>query len=108
MTAPRRRWSFSLRTLFVLVAAFACWLGYSMNWIRERHAALAQDGVRHALQWRGSTGPMPLSLTILGESTVPVISLGTAELHGQKERMRQLFPEATVLCYIYTPETDRP
>jgi hypothetical protein len=37
---PRRRWyQFSLRTMFVLVTV-ACvvlaWVGYSLNWIRQR------------------------------------------------------------------------
>jgi hypothetical protein len=28
MTAPRRRWSFSLRTVFLAVTLVCCWLGY--------------------------------------------------------------------------------
>ncbi len=31
---------FSLRTLFVLITVFACWLGYELSWIRQRHQAL--------------------------------------------------------------------
>jgi hypothetical protein len=44
MTAPRRRWSFSLRTLFVVVTALGGslgWVTYQFNWIRERHRVLA-------------------------------------------------------------------
>ena len=37
MTAPKRRWpQFSLRTLFVVVTVFGCWLGYQLNWIQQR------------------------------------------------------------------------
>ena len=42
MTAPKRRWfRWSLRTMFVVVTLFAVWLGYSLNWIRERDKILA-------------------------------------------------------------------
>jgi hypothetical protein len=38
-----RRWfRYSLRTLFVVVTAFACWLGYEWNWIRQRREFLAK------------------------------------------------------------------
>ena len=38
MTAPKRRWfRFSLRMMFVVVTVFGCWLGYELNWIRQRH-----------------------------------------------------------------------
>ena len=41
MTAPERRcFRFSLRTMFVVVTVMGGWLGYCLNWIRERHAAL--------------------------------------------------------------------
>jgi hypothetical protein len=49
MTAPRRRWfAFSLRALFVVVTVFGCWLGYQLNWIRERHEALSTGTAREA------------------------------------------------------------
>lgn len=42
--APKRRWfRFSLRTLFVVVTVFCSWLGYELNWIRERHELLARQ-----------------------------------------------------------------
>jgi hypothetical protein len=41
MTAPKRRWPrFTLRTLFIVVTVFGCWLAYELNWIRERHQFL--------------------------------------------------------------------
>jgi hypothetical protein len=36
--APKRRWlRFSLRTLFVVVTVFACWLGWNVNRVRQRY-----------------------------------------------------------------------
>ncbi len=41
---PERRWlRFSLRTVFVGVTVFGCWLAYELDWIRQRHALLAED-----------------------------------------------------------------
>jgi hypothetical protein len=33
----RLRFVFSLRTLFLVVTAFAVWIGYELNWIHRRH-----------------------------------------------------------------------
>jgi hypothetical protein len=42
-TAPNRRWfRWSLQTMFVVVTAFACWLGYELNWIKQRHELLTK------------------------------------------------------------------
>ncbi len=51
-TAPKRRWfAYSLRTLFVVVTVFGVWLGYELNWIRERHEFLAQEKLRQEAAW---------------------------------------------------------
>ena len=62
MTAPRRWFRFSLRTLFVVVTiacVFAGWIAYQLDWIRERH-----DGRIDTSLWRlpdpSSTAPWPL------------------------------------------------
>ena len=37
MSIPKRRWfrfAFSLRTLFIVVTLFGCWLGYQINSLR--------------------------------------------------------------------------
>jgi hypothetical protein len=36
MTAPRRRWSFGLRTLLLVVVAIALALGWTMHKIRKQ------------------------------------------------------------------------
>ena len=38
----RRYFQFSLRTLFALMTILCVWLGYQLNWIRERHKALEE------------------------------------------------------------------
>jgi hypothetical protein len=46
MTVSRRRRSFSLRTLFVAVTVLAVplgWVGYQLNWIRQRHELLERQ-----------------------------------------------------------------
>ena len=41
MTAPRRRWTFGLRTLFVVLTVVCCWLGWEVNVVRKRAFAAA-------------------------------------------------------------------
>jgi hypothetical protein len=46
MIAPPRHWfRFSLRTLFLVVTVAGCWMGYYLNWARERHEALRTGAV---------------------------------------------------------------
>jgi hypothetical protein len=46
--APHRRWfRFSLRTLFVVVTVFACWLGWNVNAVQKR---------KHLIDWAGFHG----------------------------------------------------
>ncbi len=101
MTAPRRRWfrfAFSLRTLFVVVTMFGCWLGYSLNWIRERHAAFHDrrlDIVR--LSPPAFSPAAPQLLWLFGESGITGVYLMDPELTtGDLERLKSLFPEACV------------
>jgi hypothetical protein len=62
----QRRWfRFSLRTLFLAVTVLACWLGYYLNWIRERHALLEEPNVTAAFDSK-SRAPS-ISLRLLGE-----------------------------------------
>ncbi len=104
MTAPHHRWSYSLRALFVVVTLFACWLGYQLNWIRERHALLGgpvpsntttlrdkgilvcQDGEANA----------PLELRLLGERGCYAILTRLRASDPELARIRELFPESIV------------
>ena len=104
-----RRWPrFSLRTLFVLIALFACWFGYEMNWVRQRRQVIADPQVQ---TWRYfvavtlygnpprehrervySTAPWPLNW--LGEPGYWGVVLAPGTSDQEIERVRRLFPEA--------------
>jgi hypothetical protein len=121
--APKRRWfQWSLRTLFVVVTLFGCWLGYEWNWIRQRHAlvtrqqALAADAALEAGPKSGSAWTLsfttastvaraPGLLWIFGEeplSDLEVIFIDdgqrdlTVQQHREIEQAKRLFPEADV------------
>ncbi len=91
---------FSLRTLFVFMTVFACWLGYELNWVRQRHALL---GRRDVLDWSEShkgaepTRPAPPGqLWLVGEKGVGRLVVGETNEQEYIEAQR-LFPEATIL-----------
>ena len=55
--APKRRWfSYSLRTLFVVVTVLGCWLGWSLNRIHQRSQALRWIG-EHQGEWGSFDSP---------------------------------------------------
>ena len=101
----RRRFRFSLRTMFVLVTVFSVWLGYHLNWIRQRREMLKSLPEAYQITtFYEYKEPLrdrfPLSLRILLEQPYYSIPLGTrvsdTELeHKQRfEKVRSLFPEA--------------
>ena len=108
---PSRRWfRFSLRTMFVVVtllAVAAAWIGYNLNWIRQRHEMIdsggvaAGDGPNHTV---GTDPVAPGLLQFFREGAYGYIivfpdrtggSLTPAE-QAKLNRVAQLFPEATV------------
>lgn len=115
MTARSRRWSFSLRTLMIVIALVACWLVYYQNWKSQRQIARAW------MQAQGFEGPMggfggiqsnpsalPWGLRVLGEEPLHLFlmkyepaaknfSSPSEEYQSLVERIRRLFPEAAVL-----------
>jgi hypothetical protein len=97
MTAPRRRWfAFSLRTLFVAVALLCCWLGYSLNWIKERREFLQDHKYKN---WPPIPDYVPIMppgcLWLFGEKGRPRL---TVKAPGDIAEGRRLFPEAEVDC----------
>jgi hypothetical protein len=114
MTAPRRRWSFSLWTLFLVVTvacASAGWVAYQLNWIRGRHAALARIGYSDVEFDRDETAPpgLPLGLRAFGEPGWESLPLGRKATMREIRELHALFPEATIyLCGIsISPEDSR-
>jgi len=107
--APKRRWfRFSLRTLFVVVTVFACWLGYEMYWIRQRQIVVGDPQVQNTRYHLGvtiygkprqrhirrmySVAPWPLNW--LGEPGYCDVVLKKGTSDGEVARVRRLFPEA--------------
>jgi hypothetical protein len=98
----RRRWlSFSLRTLFVAVTVFACWLGWELNIVRERKAVHAQ--IR---QYRGafSTPTKPSWRNRwLGDAEYEAVILRSPVSQAIRDRAKHAFPETV---FVYEPDYD--
>ncbi|MBC7852957.1 MAG: Hint domain-containing protein [Pirellulaceae bacterium] len=110
--APRRWLSFSLRTMFIVVTAICCWLGWESSVVRGRQALLKElrsrpsVQVTAASQWVASLPPgtsrnhrasVPLHRRWLGDEAIQEIGYGT---HYQPlsttelSRVARVFPEA--------------
>ena len=131
---PRRWWlpRYTLRTLFVVVTLVAVamgWLGYHLNWIRQRHefsASLAER--RKQLKLSAEAAPpkgghhssmMPWGLRLLGEPQCASIEL--IRLSGKDDdrlnpgmedaeevrRARSLFPESQITVLMATGDEDK-
>ena len=109
--APNRRWfQWSLRTLFVVVTVFGCWLGYEMNWIRQRHAALASGKASGDDPFgKPYTAEPPGLLWLFGEPGYPQLVLRISPLAdgqfepigadaAELERLKGIFPESVIDC----------
>src|SRR5689334_11824100 len=98
MKLPR----FKLRMLFVLIALSSIpigWVGYQLNWIRQRRAfwerrLIADDALRLRINdFAQPDIPAPWSLRIFGEHGYSVIPAPKNSVEG----VRRLFPEAIVV-----------
>ena len=94
----RRRWiRYSLRTLFVLVTLVCVYLGWAMNWIRQRREFLNRHDVTSYISYVSyaySSNRAPAPLRLLGEE-----GIGLLFFSGSDEEMKEaerLFPEAKV------------
>jgi len=112
-TPNRRSWfrfAFSLRTMFVLVTLFACWLGYEVKFVQDRKAWMRansalirpseptlvgattgmyiySEGTPGSVRfWRRWLGDAPVSSIVFPESWI-----NNNESH---DRVKRLFPEA--------------
>lgn len=116
-TPPRRRWgSFSLRTMFVLMTLFCCWLGWEMSVVRARQSKLAEMRknfeyqVTLAADWQknypAGNSPRPIAKvpawrTWLGDQAVQEIWYPRSFSESQPEyrRLARTFPEATLIRF---------
>ena len=102
----RRPWSFSLRTLLLLVAGAGVtlgWLAMQTKLILERQAALAAlpDGAFYLRFCDFGPGHQQPQLSpaarlrrLLGDEPVEFFWIRTADFDGTVNRLRPLFPEA--------------
>jgi hypothetical protein len=123
-SSPNRRWfTFSLRTLFVLVTVLACWLGWNVHIVRQRQAHLAEIAAEreardkiwfeklagyggsvsedHKTVQRGPATPakLPLIRRLLGD-----VARSRFERNREVDARltMQFFPEATITYYVGT------
>ena len=106
-TKPKRRWfTFSLRTLFVLVTVLCVWLGYQVNWIWQRREFVRKLCVDSGNFEAGSARTETLqghdSPTIswirraFGDQAYSILILPEKYTPDLIERANDLFPEALV------------
>jgi len=119
MTAPNRPWfRFSLRTLFIVVTVFCCWLGWQANIVRERKLLLQSliDDSRlsfdplhtsfgpgnTAIEFEGSITfnrnppSVPWGRRMLGDNAVAILGLPSEMDKHEVARFKSTFPEATL------------
>ena len=96
MTAPRRRWSFSLRALLAAVTVCGIvggWVAYQINWIHRRHAVLRWSPILVSV--RGNKqAPPPLGL--FGEAGVAEVITTHDKDAPELSLLKALYPEAEV------------
>ena len=109
--SPPRRFRFGLRSLFVLVTVICVWLGYYLNWMRQRREFLKDCPVHHItyttvammeerLEKDPSVAkfyrPLPIApaiLRVFGEQAILSIIIHPSDVE-RTERAKRLFPEA--------------
>jgi hypothetical protein len=96
-------WRFSLKTGFVLLTLICVSLGWSVNQARQREATLRRLTGRVILHtpesrsFAGSAKKVPWMSSQLGAQPVCGIFLPAKTPEEERRRVRQLFPEATIV-----------
>jgi hypothetical protein len=121
--APKRRWTYSLRTMFVVVTVVASWLGWNVHVVHQRQAMWRaireEDEYRRRImssldQWGGFPylrieyaqhsptvpTPLPLIRRLLGDEPRFRIERNT-KLDAVDTK--QLFPEAEIIYHLESP-----
>lgn len=90
----RRRWyRFSLRTLLVVVTVMCVYLGWAINWKRQREAFLMTGGV---FDHSDSDFPAPILVRAVGAKGYHYPMLWKPS-DLQLQEARRLFPEANLM-----------
>ena len=107
----RLRLRFGLRTFFVLVTLFGVWLGWELNFIRQRAAlrrqlqtsggwAMTREDYDLLPYRLGFDTELPMRIPIwrlwLGDVPMAVIGFGPSATPADRARTKKLFPEAVV------------
>lgn len=90
---PRRWFRFSLRTLFLIVTILCVWIGYQLNWIRQRHAYFQRPFRTFSDREVLTKSEAPFPLGLFGEYGIVQIWVHTDE---EKRIAKKLFPEAKI------------
>jgi hypothetical protein len=117
---PRRRFRFSLRTLFVLVTVFGVWFGWELKFVRERQAVreelqrnggIVQTAAEIQQPWFVGTRTIPFWRRWLGDEAMwfvgPLYDLVDEPRIKYLERLVRLFPEADVSAPVLSEEEER-
>src|SRR5690349_9113421 len=95
----RRRFAFSLRTLFILVTASICWLGWNIHLVNKRKQIahyILTDIDRQAIAYGSPLRPwldIPIGWKLLGVRRVRRIELGANIYRDDYEHIKEAFPE---------------
>ena len=98
----------------MLVTVYCVWLGYSLNWIRQRRDFIETidrrtNASQPGYEYARSTAPM--GLWLLGESGLSEVrvhktdlkqGLPRGEFHQELADAKKLFPEAEIWVYFQT------
>ena len=92
----RRRFRFSLRTMLVLVMLVCAYLGWAMNWKRQREAFLKAESV---LSHEPLECPAPIWIRITGAEGRSLVALRRPPKVLVIKEAKRLFPEADRIIY---------
>jgi len=99
---PSRRWfRFSLRTLLVLVTLVCIYLGWAMNWKKQREAFMESLASRIYTNY---APPAPIWIRIVGAEGCAFLAISETD-ESQRLKAKRLFPEAEIISPILPPAT---
>jgi hypothetical protein len=107
-SVPKRRWfSFSLRTMFVVVTVFAIplgWLAWEASVVRRRAICLDEvtTGGGYYLTSKGANSRLPWIRQMMGDKFIERIYLKDAPTKAMwHDRLTKVYPEAAIQIWPY-------
>lgn len=103
---------FTVRAMLVLMALFALFFWYHINWIEQRRASLARENIKSFRNMPDEEQPSaPGMLWLFGESGYGNIAIENRDDSVDVERLQSLFPESGVMVFStsdYVPQVLKP